>query len=362
VLRTFVLQEQGLRQKPAGADSGERQQYDDQDFVIECHSRGILTHCGQGTAIFEAAPIIMRQMTTADITVGDYIQATADQFEGADLDFGHGTSNAVDEAAYLVFATLGLSHDAIPEAYAQTLSDDERGTLDTLVARRIEQRIPVAYLVNEAWFAGLSFYVDERVLVPRSPFAELIQERFEPWVVPGKVRRILDLGTGSGCIAIALARAFPDAAVDAVDISADALAVAAINLKRHDLAGQLRLLHGSFFAPLDAGNDRYDLIVSNPPYVDKDDMAGLSDEFRHEPELGLASGDDGLDSVTAILHDASRFLNDDGVLVVEVGNSQVALMEKYPAVDFVWLEFEYGGDGVFLLTREQLILHQDTFS
>jgi ribosomal protein L3 glutamine methyltransferase len=297
-----------------------------------------------------------------ETTVGDYIKGVADRFVRAGLEFGHGTSNAVDEAAWLVFAKLGLSHEASEEGYAKVLTPEDRSALESLVAARIETRVPVAYLVNEAWFAGLRFYVDERVLVPRSPFAELIHKKFEPWVEPGNVKRILDLGTGSACIAIAMAYAFPKASVDAVDISKDALEVAAINLERHNLTDKLRLFEGSFFSPLDVMKDRYDLIVSNPPYVDKDDMAALPEEFRHEPELGLASGDDGLDSVTAILHDASQFLTDDGVLFVEVGNSQSALVQKYPMVDFVWLEFEFGGDGVFMLTRDQLVENKDRFS
>jgi ribosomal protein L3 glutamine methyltransferase len=293
------------------------------------------------------------------ITVRDFIRWGASRFGEAGLAFGHGTDNALDEAATLVMHALHLGI-SLPEDYLDAaLSEAEREEVIRLFESRIHTRKPAAYLTREAWFAGLSFYVDERVLVPRSPIAELITGRFAPWVMPERVGDILDLCTGSGCIAIACAHAFPDARVLATDISREALDVARENITRHGLGQRVQLLESSLFERI--GERRFDLIVSNPPYVPRVEMQQLPDEFHHEPVLGLSAGEDGLDLVAELLKDASRHLADESILVVEVGCSQQALIDQYPSVPFLWLEFEHGGEGVFLLEQAQLSRHQRDF-
>lgn len=296
-------------------------------------------------------------------TVAGLIQFVAEDFAAADLVYGHGTDNAIDEAAYLVFSVLRLDHGNAAQEYGRAVAAEEIERIRILARRRINERVPIAYLVKNAWFAGLEFFVDSRVLIPRSPLAESIATRFSPWIDGRSIRRVLDLGTGSGCIAIAIAYAFPDVHVDAVDVSADALAVAARNVARHALCGRVELIRSDFFAALKVRTDkpRYDLIISNPPYVDASDMSTLAAEYTHEPIVGLESGDDGLDSTLAILHDAPDFLAENGILVVEVGNSQAALEKRFPGVGFIWLEFEAGGQGVFLLTKEELVCHREDF-
>src|SRR6202163_3392022 len=295
----------------------------------------------------------MRRLShTAAETVGAAIDRVARALKSARVHFGHGTDNARDEAAELVFYAAGLEHTLGAGAYPTPLSARRTARIDALLARRIAERIPLPYLTHRAFFAGLELYVDERVLVPRSPIAELIMQRFEPWVDARRVRRILDVGTGSGAIALACAKAFPKGRVDAVDVSASALQVARRNLRRLNLEKRVRMLHSNYFDAVKGC--RYDIIVSNPPYVGRTEIAKLPREYRHEPRLGLAAGGDGLDSVRAIFAAARRHLRRDGILVVEVGNTEDTLLRTFPRLPFVWPEISMGGGGVFLLRAEDL--------
>lgn len=292
-------------------------------------------------------------------TIRDYVRWGMSRFNEAGLFYGHGTDNSQDEAAYLVLHTLNLPVQVHESFFDTRLTEAERKQVVTILMRRVDERIPAPYLTHEAWFAGMPFYVDERVLIPRSPIAELIEAQFQPWAKPEKVANILDLCTGGGCIAIACAVAFPEAQVDAADISEDALAVAQRNIRDFGLEEHMRAVQSDLFSNLKGC--KYDIIVSNPPYVDAQDMADLPPEFRHEPRLALEAGEDGLDLVFAIMHQAMYHLEADGILIVEVGNSREALVELLPEVEFIWLEFERGGEGVFLLSAEQVRKHHELF-
>ena len=285
-------------------------------------------------------------------SVRDFLRYATSQFNASLLCYGHGTESAWDEAAALILHTLHLPHDIHPHILDARLTLKEREQVLSLIDRRVKERIPVPYLTHEAWFAGFSFYVDERVLIPRSPLAELIENRCQPWIDPEICENILDVCTGSGCIAIATAKYFPDTQIDALDISKDALEVAKLNILRHDVANQVHLYHSNLFESLPLKS--YDLILANPPYVDALDMSRLPPEYRHEPELGLAAGEDGLNFVTDILQHATKYLSANGVLIVEVGNSEETLAEKYPEIPFTWLEFQRGGGGVFMLNKKAL--------
>ncbi|MDH5386904.1 MAG: 50S ribosomal protein L3 N(5)-glutamine methyltransferase [Gammaproteobacteria bacterium] len=293
------------------------------------------------------------------ITLRDCIRWAVSAFNAAELTYVQGMATALDEAVYLCLAALKLPPDFGENYFDCKLTLAERKAVLAYYQQRIEQKKPAAYITNEAWFAGLSFYVDERVLIPRSPFAELIHEQFQPWVMDEEVHNILELCTGSCCIAIACAHAFENANVVASDISADALAVAEINRHNYGLEDRLELVQSDLFE--NVPNRHYDLIVSNPPYISELEMTELSDELKLEPALGLVAGERGLDVVIPMLQQARKFLSDNGVLVVEVGYSWTELEAVLPKVPFVWLDFEYGGDGVFMLTAEQLSTHQDDF-
>ncbi len=285
-------------------------------------------------------------------TIGDCIRWAASRFAEAELYFGHGTDNAWDEAVALVMQTLHLDHELGKQVFSACLTSSERQALMQKIKDRIEQRIPVPYLTKQAWFMGLPFYVDERVLIPRSPFAEWIENGFAPWVATDSVERILEIGTGSGCMAIACAHQFPGAQIDAVDISKDALAVARQNVNKYGLAQQVRLLQSDCFVAL--AGETYDIIISNPPYVGDAEMASLPAEYGVEPDSALRAHENGLAIVMTILQQAKKHLNANGILMVEVGNSDEALAARLPNVPFTWVEQSNGGHGIFVLTKEQL--------
>ncbi len=295
---------------------------------------------------------------TDPVTVEQILTEGQLLFETSDLYFGHGTDNAWDEAVFLAFYALDLPPDADRSVLNQQLTDIQCKAIHQLFEQRIRDRIPAAYLTGRAWFCGLPFAVDKRVIIPRSPIAELIMSGFHPWCST-EPQRLLDLCTGSGCIGIACAYAFENAEVVLSDICADALQVAQQNIQQHDLAARVSAVQSDLFENL--ADQKFDLIVSNPPYVDADDYASMPDEYFHEPELALASGNDGLDFTRRLLREAHDYLTEHGVLIVEVGNSGEALDRLFPSVPFLWLEFSEGDGGVFLLTRDQLLEHRESF-
>ncbi|MCW0436021.1 50S ribosomal protein L3 N(5)-glutamine methyltransferase [Xanthomonas sacchari] len=287
-------------------------------------------------------------------TIIDLIRYGTSRFNAAGLSFGHSYDNALDEATQLVLHALHLPHDLGPAYGSARVTTPEKAQVLALFERRIAERIPAAYLTGEAWFAGLSFKSDARALVPRSPIAELIEAGFEPWLAGRPVERALDLCTGSGCIAIAMAHYNPNWQVDAVDISDEALSLAAENKERL-LADNVELVKSDLFAGL--GGRRYELIVTNPPYVTHAETDALPPEYAHEPELGLRAGDDGLDLALKILRDAPAHLSEDGLLICEVGESERALAQLLPEVDFAWVEFKVGQMGIFAVERSELLVH-----
>ena len=311
-------------------------------------------------------------------TIRDFIRFGVTALRQYDAHLGQGTEDFFAESSALVLQTLSLDWNADSEILDAKLLASEKAEFLQLLERRINEKVPTSYLLNLAYFFNKPFYVDERVLIPRSPIAELIENRFAPYCLdengemraadnnlpvntqPKTPQRILDMCTGSGCIAIALAYAFPDSEVDATDISKEALEVASINAEHHDKQYQVALLESDLFAKIPAEN-QYDLIVSNPPYVDAEDMADLPDEFRHEPELALAAGQDGLDLVRKMLAQAADYLTEDGLIVIEVGNSDWAMKQNFNTIDFHWLKFQKGGSGIFALTAAQCRQFRDLF-
>nr|WP_320165499.1 50S ribosomal protein L3 N(5)-glutamine methyltransferase [uncultured Methylophaga sp.] len=295
-------------------------------------------------------------------TFRDFLRWSTSRFNEAGLFFGHGNEDAFNEASQLLLSSLHLPVDTLPDVFLDArLTQDEKRTLLIAIEKRIEKRIPLPYLTNEAWFAGLPFFVDERVLIPRSPFAELIETQFQPWVAePDSITRIIDMCTGSGCIAIALAMAFEQAEVTASDISSDALDVARVNRQKYGLEDQLTLLESDIWQKIST-DEKYDLIISNPPYVGAEEMASLPEEYRHEPNSALEADDNGLALVTKILSGAADHLTENGLIFIEVGNTDLAVDDKWPEIAFTWLELENGGHGIFMLDKDQCELFKQLY-
>jgi ribosomal protein L3 glutamine methyltransferase len=287
------------------------------------------------------------------VTISGWIDWAQQKFSAAGLFYGHGTDNAVDEAVYLIAYALDTDYEFSGFEPDAQLADEHNQAIKNLFARRIETKKPAAYLVNKAWFCGLPFYVDERVLVPRSPIAELIEDEFQPWIARDRINSILEIGTGSGCIALACAYYLDNVQVIATDIDDGAIEVATKNRDDLGLGERVTIIRSDVFD--NVPQQQFDIIVSNPPYVSQQEYDGLPEEYKQEPVLGLTSGIDGLDCVRKILTQARNYLSPHGILIVEVGNSQQALLEAYPQLPFLWLEFERGGEGVFLLEQEQLL-------
>ena len=299
----------------------------------------------------------MAPQTSNNPTVETVIRTLAERFDAAGLTYGHGTDNALDEALQLVLHACHLDY-SLPADYLDCrITQSEKDAILSLLEERIESRVPAPYLTGKSWFAGLEFDITRDVLVPRSPFAELILDHFDPWIDDDRVGSILDLCTGSGCIGIAAAVQFPGAEVDLVDISPEALQVARRNVEKHHFEERVTIIHSDLFDQV-PGDRTYDLILSNPPYVSRDEYNSLPQEYRHEPRIGLEAGEDGMDIVARILEQAGSYLAPGGIMIVEVGASAELLLARFPQYAFMWLDFEHGGDGVFLLTREQIVENQ----
>jgi ribosomal protein L3 glutamine methyltransferase len=293
-----------------------------------------------------------QQLTDSLFTIRDWLRYSVSRLEESGVFFGHGTDNAYDESVWLVMSALHLPLDTLDNFLDARITKEEAKYLAHLIERRVTERVPTAYLLREAWLKGFKFYVDERVIVPRSFIAELLEDGLAPWVeYPEMVESAADICTGSGCLGVLLAYAFPNASVDVVDISPDAIAVANINIKNYGLADQITAVQSDMFSGLKG--KKYDLIISNPPYVDAPAMSALPQEYRNEPQIALGSGVAGLDHTHILLKEAKKYLNDDGILVVEIGHNRDALLDAYPELPFTWLDVESGNEFVFLLTKEQ---------